>query len=222
MTKVQPEQHLSLLKQPDKSAIREKLVWVCHQLYEKNLVHATSGNISALDENKGILISPSGFCLDEVDEKSIVTINNGQVDPENNLKPSSEWKIHQAIYNARPDIKAVVHAHPPKGTALAIAGKDLTAPYLAEAVVMLGPVPLVEYLLPGSDDLAQKLYEGFKDHHGLILKNHGVFTVGSDLREAYYRMELLESLAEMVILTYPIGGPDPLSKTQVDSIFNSL
>jgi len=200
-------------------SVRQQLVWVCHQLYSKNLVHATAGNISALDETGKILITPSGFCLGEVSSPTVVSLShNGTPDPTNGLIPSSEWRIHQAIYNARPDIQAVVHAHPPKGTTLAIAGKDLTAPYLAEAVQMIGPVPLVEFVLPGSEALAQRLYEGFKTSNGLILKNHGVFTVGSTLREAYYRMELIEALAEMVIHAHTLGPLNVLSADAVAQI----
>lgn len=206
------------------NTVKEQFVWVCQQLYAKNLVHATSGNISCLDEQGQLLISPSGYCLDEVDVASVVTlddhINNGVLQPnkKNQVKPSSEWRIHQAIYKARPEIKAVVHAHPPKTTALAITGKDLTTPYLAEAVVMLGPVPLVEYIMPGSEALADRLYEGFKNYNGLILQNHGVFAVGKDLREAYFRMELIESLAEMMILAHEIGSPQPLSMDDLQAI----
>ena len=108
-------------------------------------------------------------------------------------QPSSEWQVHQAIYQATPSIRAVVHAHPGKATALAIAGIALDQPLLAEALFILGPVPLIPYITPGSPALAMALKDCFQTHQAALLANHGVFTVGETLTEAFYRMELLES-----------------------------
>jgi L-fuculose-phosphate aldolase len=127
-------------------------------------------------------------------------------------KPSSEWQIHRRIYEARPDVRAVFHAHPPKATGLAIAGRSLESPILAEAVAMIGPVPLLPYILPGSLELANAVFEGIQQANGLMLANHGIFTVGKDIDEAYYRMELVESLAEMLLVAEQVGGPQILSE----------
>ncbi len=198
----------------------ETFVHYCRRLYEKGLVHACAGNVSSKCGDE-ILISASGSCLGDITPEDVVLLrHDGGYTSVGGRKPSSEWRIHRRIYEARSDIGAVVHAHPPKATALTIAGVALDQNLLAEIVVMLGKVPLIPYILPGSDALAEAVHEEIKTHHAVLLANHGVFATGTTLKEAYFRMELVESLAEMVIGAHQLGRVNELTPAQVQDILD--
>lgn len=192
----------------------------CRKLYERGLVHACAGNVSE-KTHEGILITPKGWCLGDVRPDDAVMLRpDGSFLAEEGRQPSSEWRIHLKIFEARSDIGAVCHAHPPKATALTLAGVALDEDLFAEVILTLGRVPLVPFILPGSDELAERLKAEFQTHHGVLLSNHGVFTVGQTLKEAYFRMELIESLAETVIAARQLGRINPLTPEQVAAIKN--
>lgn len=193
----------------------------CSQnVYEKRLSVGTSGNISMREEGDRIYITPSGLSLEETTAENVVVMNlmNGEKLCGEG-KPSSEWPMHRALYLARPDIHAIIHAHPAKATALAAAHQTIDQHLIAEGVFHLGEVPLVPYLLPGSDALAQSIVDCGKVAQVMLLANHGVIAMGGTIREAFYHLELVESLAEVYILANSLpGGPKPLSESQVQEI----
>ena len=179
-----------------------ELCRVSARVYRSGLSRGTSGNISVRTA-EGMLITPSGLALDEVAENNVCHVDaQGQTidgwQTRLPFKPSSEWVIHQALYHARPDCHAVIHAHSVHATLLAACHQPINRHIIAESAYHLGTVTLVPYTMPGSHALANEVAHAATDANCLLLANHGVLVLGEDLREAFYRLELLETIAEMV------------------------
>jgi len=133
---------------------------------------------------------------------------------------STEILMHLSVYRARSDVKAVVHAHPPKSTAFAVAGVPLNRAVLAEVVVTLGCVPLAEYGTPSTKELADSVDRLIRTSDGLLLSNHGALTVGKDVFDAYYKMEVIEHFAEISIISRQLGGERLLPKKEVSRLLD--
>ena len=127
-------------------------------------------------------------------------------------KISTEIQMHLAVYRARPDVSAVVHAHPPKCTGFAVAGVPLNRAVLAEVVVTLGCIPLADYGTPSTRELADSVDRLIRTSDGLLLSNHGALTVGQDVYDAYYKMEVIEHFAEISLISRQLGGERLLPK----------
>jgi L-fuculose-phosphate aldolase len=197
----------------------EDLASYCRVIYEKGFAAAASGNLS-IRVGETILITPSTYSLREIEPEHLVTVYpDGHYKALPGLRPSSELLVHQAIYNARPDIQVVFHAHPPRSTALCITGQSLEQHILPETMMVLGPVPLLPYRLPGSESLAELIGKGIQDYHALLLANHGVIATGMTLKEALHRLELLEYMAEVMLLARQWGPVMPLTEEQVSTLW---
>lgn len=133
---------------------------------------------------------------------------------------SSEIKVHLAIYRVRPDIQAIVHAHPVCATGFAAAGVDLCRHSLAEVLVDLGHIVTVGYHAPSSFDLAAAVGEAAADSNAILLANHGALTMGRDLQNAFDRMETLERSAEIAVVTQVLGSEQQLSPEQVQHLLS--
>lgn len=183
----------------------QSMITVCQSLYDIGAAPARTGNVSALHE--GLLwVTPTGYGMRNLQAESLVQLwPDGRITASEGLAPTSELKMHQAIYQARPDIGAVIHVHPAKSTALAVAHQPLTEPILSEIVTTLREVPLVPFHPPGSQSLAEATANQLKTHDALLLANHGVVTVGKTLDDAFCNLELLESYAEIYMLAKPLG-----------------
>lgn len=190
----------------------------CRKIYEKGFSPATSGNVS-LREGDSIYITPTGFCLGEIEPGDIVEMSLAGEQIGGKYRPSSEWCIHRELYLMREDVFSVIHAHPPKSTALAAAHKTIDAPIIAEVIISLGDIPLIPYAVPGTDELAQMIHQYGGQAKAMLLANHGAIAMGKTIREAYFNLEMLESLAEVYILAQSLpGGPQPLNAEQVAEI----
>lgn len=128
--------------------------------------------------------------------------------------------MHLLCYRRRKDVGGVVHAHPPVATAFAAAGVPLDAPVMPEIVLTVGPVPLVPYAAPGSEELARALEPWVGGHDAFLLASHGVLTLGRDLREALHRMERVEHLARVTLAARLLGGPRALTDAQVGTLLS--
>ncbi len=211
---------MSLSKQISPSKQSALLADICHKVSALGYIPGRSGNISARTGAKNetdMLITPSGWSLRDLEAEHMVAVP-ARSDVTSDLKPSSEGIVHQAIYAVRPDVEAIIHAHPPKATALAISGKGLDCYLIPEFIVSLGQVPLIPYYLPGSDDLAKACAEVFKKHDAVILANHGVIVTGDSLIEALYNLELLENFADTYINASMLGNVNHLTQAQVDEV----
>jgi L-fuculose-phosphate aldolase len=129
--------------------------------------------------------------------------------------PSSEMQMHLEVYRRRPDVNAVVHAHPPIATGFAVAGIPLDRAVLAEVVTTLGSVPIAEYATPSTKELPEAVRQYVKAHDGMLLANHGALTLGTDLFAAYYKMETIEHFAKISLVARLLGGERILSREEV-------
>ena len=131
------------------------------------------------------------------------------------LRPSSEIGMHLFLYRERPDIKAVVHAHPPTATGFSVAGIPLTECVLPEVIITLGSVPIAKYGTPGGPEISEPIRQYVKNYDAYLLENHGATTVGSDVMNAYFKMETLEHAARILFVARQLGGVNVLDREQV-------
>jgi L-fuculose-phosphate aldolase len=183
----------------------------------KNMTPGTSGNISVrFDEN--ILISASGTCLADLSEEEIVLMDK-DTNVIHGAKPSSEKKLHSEIYKLRPDINAIIHCHSPYVSSFAAAHMPLSRPIIAENVFYFGEIPLAPYAMPSSDELVINTVSFFSNHCAVLLANHGIIIGGTDLKDAYYKMETAEAYAQIYLNSISLGGPVDLSEKDIDDIY---
>jgi L-fuculose-phosphate aldolase len=153
--------------------------------------------------------------------KDLLVIDN-HGDPVGEGQPSSEIKLHVRILQRRPDCMAVVHAHPPIATGFSLAGEDIPDNLLPESIYVLGSVATVPFCMPGTDEVPDGLEHLLEDHKTFLLSHHGAATMGKDLWDAYNRMETLERVAKIILVSRLIGGPKPLPDRALDQMMRSL
>ena len=204
--------------QRTRPGVRDEIVLVCRRLYERGLVAGPDGNVSVRQEDGSILVTPSGLSKVDVTPDDLVVVTlDGRV-REGRHAPSSELRMHLRIYQRRPDVHAVVHAHPPAATGFAVAGEAFVAPVLPEVILQLGEVPLVPYATPGSDALADAFEPFLASHDGFLMANHGATTVAPTLTTALQRMESLEHGARILLAARALGRVNELSAADVRSL----
>ncbi len=199
-------------------ALREQLVEICRRLYDKELIVATDGNVSARLGFDRFLTTPSGVCKGFLTPDMLVEADSAGQRLAGELEPSSEFGMHLAIYAVRPDVLAIVHAHPPTATAFSVAGVSLESPILTEVVLMLGAIPTTPYATPGTPEVADAVRKAASTHDAFILDHHGAVTLGRSLDEAYYRMETVEQTAKVHHLAHQLGGAIPLGSRHVAAL----
>ena len=194
---------------------------VCRRLYERGLIAGPDGNVSVRLGDGSILVTPSGMSKVDVEPDDLVVVDpDGRV-IEGDGTPSSELRMHLRIYRRRPDVRAVVHAHPPVATGFAVAGESFVAPVLPEVILQMGAVPLVPYATPGTEALAD-LLEPFLDRcDAVLMANHGATTVGATLEVAHQRMESLEHAARIVFAARSLGRVNELNASDVAALRTS-
>lgn len=186
---------------------------------EKNFTPGYSGNISARYES-GMLITTSGSANGYLKENEIVYTDFSGNSLENGKKPSSEKFLHIEIYKKRPEFNYIIHVHAPYLSSFASSGKDLMDPIMAENVFYFGGIPLADYALPSTMDLVWNTVKYFNEYDAVLMANHG-FVVGSEtIEDAYMKLELAESYAQVVLNTQILGGAKVLSKAQADEILS--
>ena len=176
----------------------------------KNFTPGYSGNISARYA-EGMLITTSGSSNGYLKKGDIVYTDFDGKSLEKGKKPSSEKFLHIGIYKLRPDINFILHVHAPFLSSFASAGKDLMAPIMAENVFYFGGIPLAEYALPSTMELVDNTVKYFDKYDAVLMANHG-FVIGSKtIEDAYMKLELAESYAQVVLNTEVLGGAKILS-----------
>lgn len=198
---------------PDAARLKADIVEVGRRLYARGLIGGNEGNVSARDGD-AIHITPAGVCKGFLRPEEIVTTDlEGR--PRAGGRASTEVLMHAAVYRRRPDVFAVVHAHPPTATGFAVAGLSLDRPLVAEAVVALGPVPVIPYAMPSTAALAEGVGEAICRAQAVLLAHHGALTVGDGLWRAWERMETIEQLAKVALVARQLGGERPLPADDV-------
>lgn len=208
-------------------ALREEIILVGKLLYERGLIVATDGNISARLDDQTVLITPSGLCKGLMTPDQLITVDlaGRKVGPDTpaskDLKPTSEITMHLEAYKQRPDVQAVVHAHPPHAVALSIVGISLADCMLPEAIVFLGLTPTTPYATPSSEENARAIRQVIVGHDAVLLQRHGSLTVGNTPLNAYYRTETLEQIARITYMLNQLGGGQPLPPDQVEKLIQN-
>jgi len=190
------------------SKLRSLIAKVCRALYEKNLVAATDGNVSARLGPNRVLITRSSVSKGEVRVRDILVCDMQGRKIRGFGAPSNEIQVHLAAYRQRPDVGAVIHAHPPIASAFTVAGHEawLNEPVLPEVVAHLGRIPAAPYFTPGSRVLADAFAMEIKNHDVVLLMQHGAVAVGRNPWEAYLLMEKLENFAMIVKAARELAG----------------
>lgn len=198
------------------SEARRQIVTVCRRLYEHGLIAGQDGNVSVRLADGRLVVTPAGRSKVDVTPASLVVLAaDGTPLGGGAGQPSSEIGMHLRIYARRPDVMAVVHAHPPTATGFAVAGEDFLTGVLPEIIYSVGGVPLVPYATPGTPDLADALEPFLAAHDAYLLANHGATAVGPTLTVAHQRMESLEHAARIVLTARLLGRVNTLRADQV-------
>ncbi len=201
----------------DEGLARKQIVEIGKLLYDRNYVVAFDGNVSIrLDEDR-VIATPTMTSKGRLTEECLA-ITDMEGKPMNENKASSELAMHLLIYNMRPEINAVCHAHPPHGTAFAVAGLAIDKPILSEVVLTLGCVPLTGYGTPSTDELTDAMKPFVAVHNALLMANHGAVAYGKHIWEAYDRLETLEHTAKIAILAKALGGANDLPADAIEKL----
>jgi L-fuculose-phosphate aldolase len=198
--------------------LRRNIVEYGKHLYNRNYIGGTEGNISVRLGNSKVLITPTGKNLGLLKPSELVMLSARGKKLSGKLLPSSEYKLHLAIYTHRHDVKAICHAHPLYATAYAVAGLAMDKLILPEVIMTFGTIPLIEYGTPGTLELFEKMCCKIKNHDALLMKNHGVLTVGKDLEDAFNKMEIVERYARILLIASLIGKPSVIPKEMAEKI----
>lgn len=191
------------------------------KIVHKNLAVGPGGNISAREGNT-MWISPSGFGLDEIGDDQWVPVDIETGLPDHPaLRPSSEIAMHLYIYRKRPDIQAVVHTHPPVTIAMISSGHDEIPFMFPDHVAIAGHLSSIDYVIPCTEELANAVVQAITpESTGLLLKNHGLVTLGTTLKQAYYRTEIIEDSARVYWMAKSLGTPRILTSEETAGILN--
>lgn len=200
-------------------AIRNELVKLHLLLPKSNLVTWTSGNVSIRDPQSGLVaIKPSGVMYEDLTAESMVVLDlDGKV-VEGTKKPSSDTASHLYVYRQRPDVFGVVHTHSPYATAFAAIGKPIPVYLTAQADEFGGPIPCGGFALIGGEEIGKVVVESIGKSPAIILKNHGVFTVGPSGKDAVKAAIMVEDVARTIWLAKQLGEPDEIPADMVEKL----
>lgn len=201
--------------------IKKEICEIGRRIYDKGMVASNDGNISVKLNDNEFLCTPTGVSKGFMTPEYICKVDqNGKVlEANGKFKPSSEIKMHLRVYKERPDVNAVVHAHPMYATAFAIAGIPLTQPIMPEAVIFLGSVPIAEYGTPSTEEIPDAISKYLPHYDAVLLENHGALSFSDSLLSAYHKMESVEFYAKLLYLSKQLGGPKELSEAQVEKLY---
>lgn len=201
---------------------RKEVTEVCHRLWQRGIVVANDGNVSMRLPDWTYLCTPSGVSKHDITPEMLI-----HLDPDGNvlyapedLRPSSEMKMHYRCYLEREDVGAVVHAHPPVATAFASMEKALDGYQTCESIVNLGAVPVAPYAMPSTDAVPDSIAPYLKKHDAMLLAHHGALTVGETLQDAYFRMESVEMYAKLTLYIHLLGGAPDMKRKDIDDLLD--
>lgn len=201
--------------------LRQDIVEIGRLVFEKGWVAANDGNISIRLDRESILATPTGVSKGMMRPDDLIIVDYEGNKISGRLERTSEIAMHLKIYGLRPDVNAVVHAHPPVATGFAAAGLSLNKALLPEVVIGLGCVPTADYGLPGTDALTEPMLPLIPKYDAILLANHGAVSYGDDVHKAYFRMETVEHFARINFVAEMLGGAKVLPRVEVAKLFES-
>ncbi len=201
--------------------IKEEMCEIGRRVYNRGMVAANDGNFSVKLNDNEFLCTPTGVSKGFMTPEYICKVDaEGNVlEANEGFRPSSEVKMHMRVYKERPDVNAVVHAHPMYATTFAIAGIPLMEPIMPEAVIALGGVPLAKYGTPSTVEVPDSIMPYLQQYDAVLLENHGALTYSDTLLNAYHKMESLEFYARLMYQAKMIGGPQILDEKRVEELY---
>lgn len=201
--------------------IRQEMCEIGRRVYDRGMVASNDGNFSVKLNDNEFLCTPTGVSKGFMTPEYICKIDaEGKLlEANGNFRPSSEMKMHMRVYKERPDVQAVVHAHPPYATTFAAARIPLEQPVLSEAVLTLGRVPVAAYGTPSTQEVPDAVAEYLPYYDAMLLANHGALTYGDSLLNAYHKMESVEFYARLLYQVKLLGGAKELTEKQVEDIY---
>ena len=198
--------------------IKKQLCDIGRRIWQKGFCAGNEGNHSyRLGPNK-FLCTPTGVSKGNLNPDDICVVDGAGKQLAGRLKRSSEFLMHAAIYKARPDVVAVIHSHPPHATAFAIAGVELPTCIHPEAEVFLGPVKMAKYVTPGDQRLADSILPFVADSNTVLMGNHGVVCFDTDLEQCYYKLEIVDAYARILLLTAQLGNVNMLTGNEMSEL----
>lgn len=198
------------------SEVRNQLIEVARLCYQRGYICSTEGNFSVRLADDTLLSTPRGTCKARIEAADLVLTDlDGVALAGQTGKPSTELAMHVTAYRMRPDIAAVVHAHPTVTVGFTVAGLPLSKCILPESVCTLGVIPVAPYATPSTGEVSEGIAPLIKDHDAVVLDHHGALTVGGDIWEAFYKLETLEHHAQTMLVAHLLGGVKPLYASQV-------
>ena len=200
---------------------RDDIVQIGRLVFQKGWVAANDGNITIRLDAERILATPTGTCKGMMAPDDLIVLDYQGNKISGRRQGTTEIAMHLKIYEMRPEIRAVVHAHPPVATGYATAGRALSDALLPEVIIGLGCVPLAAYGLPGTPALTDPMVPLIPKYDALLMGNHGAVCYGEDVFKAYFRMETMEHFARIQLVAELLGGPKVLPREEVDKLLDS-
>ena len=198
--------------------IRADIVEVGRRLYARSYVASNDGNITVRLDERRLITTPKSVSKGFMTPDMMVVVDFDGKKVAGERDASTELPMHLEVYRNRPDVNAVVHAHPPLATGFAVAGIPLTRAVLAEVITTLGSIPIAEYGTPSTAELPDAVRKYIKAHDGLLLANHGALTCGPSVMAAYYKMETIEHFAKISLVARMLGGENLISRGEVERL----
>jgi L-fuculose-phosphate aldolase len=208
----------------DEAQARHDLVEVAKLCYQREYICGTEGNFSLRLAGDNLLSTPRGVCKGRLIASDLVVTNlSGEPTdhPYNNgRKPSTELAMHLAVYKARPEVQAIVHAHPTTAVAFTVAEKSLTRCILPESILALGKIPVAPYATPSTEEVPESIEAAVRENNVLMLDHHGALCFADSIWNAYYLLETLEHHAKTLFMAEMLGGAKELSRSKVQKLFD--
>jgi len=198
--------------------IKKEICEIGRRIYQNGFVAANDGNITVKVNDNEFWATPTGVSKGFMTPDMLCKVDAEGRLIEGKMKPSSELKMHMRVYKERPDVKSVVHAHPPVATGFAIAGIPLNKFIMPEAIITLGTVPIADYGTPSTEEIPDAVSKHLQTHDAFLLENHGALTVGNSLMNAYFKMESVEFYAKLSLYARLLGGENELNCAQVSRL----
>ncbi|MEC8382442.1 MAG: class II aldolase/adducin family protein [Myxococcota bacterium] len=199
--------------------LRRDIIKYSHRVHQNGWVANHDGNLSCRLDEGLFLATPTAVSKADVRPEMLIVVNETGKVMHGTRRVFSEFKLHRAAYESRPDIGAVIHAHPPTATGFCVANIPLGDPFMAEPVVSLGArIPLIPFRLPSAEDLFERIAEGLADADVLMLANHGVLAVGGSFEQAFLRLELVEHIAKIALVAHQLGGAVSIPTATVEAL----
>lgn len=199
--------------------LKKDICEVGRRIYMNGFVAANDGNISIRINENEVLATPTGVSKGFMTPDMIIKTDMEGNKISGELNPSSELKMHLDVYKNREDVRSVVHAHPPTATGFAVAGVPLDEMFMPEVIIFLGKVPIAKYGTPSTMEIPDAVREYLDCYDGVLLENHGALTVGTDVINAYFKMETIELAAKINLTARQLGGVNEISPDNVEKLY---